>query len=528
MNNKRGIISVIAVVLIGIIAVTCISIYENHFYEEGMRHTADLSDEEILMQSYFDILVSSEENRNLPADVTSIFTGDGRLHIILPTCVSRRGVVCYIRDEAGNNLARRVYNFEEKVSIGSYEIVVEAPAVPVLYFTSDNAGDYNKMITSDTTDVYCDGTMSLCAGDGVDGSSGDNNEYYGSDSIFSVSDKAQLKGRGSSSWSCDTKKSFSLILDKSINLLGMGSNKKWNLIGCAYDPSLIKNPTFNYLANELGIKYQPKMKYVNLYVDGIYQGVYLLTTKVTVSDNRVNLSKGDYFYKMDPPDQEQPIYYRSESWFCDGNDVPVADLLYPKNATDIQMEKASEKLQQFIDAMENPESEDFVNLVDMESLAKYYWIQEAGMNFDAWQRSVYMYYSQEDGKMHFGPVWDMDLTLGSPYEKEGMMFDTPEGFRVMHAGWYKKLFAREDFTQVVLDAYFNGGVREAILSLEDEFRNEQSILGQDAYTNYSMFGHSNQGTTLNFGDSYDEYCNNMILFYQSRVNWIDKQMQMYL
>lgn len=527
MNNKRGIIYVIAVVLVGIIVFTSILIYENHFYSDGIRTTAELSDEEILMQSYFDILVPAKENRNLPSDVESLFLGDGKLHVILPKSVSRKSVVCYIRDEKGNSLARRVYNLDDKATIGSYEIVADKPDIPVLYFNADNPGDFNNMIASDTTDVYCDGAMSLCVDEEDVNTKGWYNKYYGANGDFTVSNKAQLKGRGSSSWNCEAKKSFSLILNKSINLLGMGSNKKWNLVGCAYDPSLIKNTTFNYLAKELGIKYQPEMQYVNLFVDGRYQGVYLLTTKVSVSENRVNLSKGDYLYKMDPPSQEQPIYYSSESWFCDGNEVPVADLLYPQNASDTQKEKATALLQRFMDTIDNPNVGDLNEIVDMESLVKYYWIQEAGMNFDAWQRSVYMYYSREDGKMHLGPVWDMDLTLGSPYEKEGMMFDSPEGFRVMYAGWYRKLFERNDFTEALLDSYFDGGVREALLELPERFYKEKNILGEDAYTNYGVFGHSNMGTTINYGDSYDEYCDNMILFYKKRMEWIDKQMQMH-
>lgn len=514
-----------SIIVIGIATLIGAVVLEKKAYNDLAKQTYDLSDEMILQQPYFEVLAAADENRHLPSDVISYNLGDGYIHLVLPGAVSRRNVVVYFRDENGSLLARREYDFTQKVMIGDWEIVVDTPDIPTLYFNTNDADDYSKMIESPTMNLQCNGSMRLCVDKNLAKEKGWFSEY------LSVSDKksspysASLQGRGNSSWDCDTKKSFTLKLGKSINLLGMGSEKNWNLIGNAFDPSLLKNTTFNNLANELGIKYQPKMEYVNLYVDGVYQGVYLLTSKIKVSKNQIPLSKGDFLFKMDAPKPKQPIKYNSKTWFEDGNLYPVADLVYPEDASEKKLEKASESIQRLIDCIEDPENEDFYNLVDMDSLVKYYWIQEATMNFDAWQRSVYLYYVASEDKFYFGPVWDMDLTIGSPYEKAGMTFDYPEGFRIANAGWYTKLFERKDFVDALVDAYNNQGVREALIDSVEELSRQKEILGADGYLNYVFYGHANMGTTLPFGDTYDEYCDNMIEFYKARIEFIDNWMR---
>ena len=531
--------------------------YEKKSQALRVRLTLEYTDEQILAGGYFDILASADENRHLPSDVISYSLGDGFIHLVLPGQVNDNAVVCYIRDENGAYLARRVYDFTNPVMIGDWQVVLDRSTIPTLYFEADEPGKFDKMCESPVGQEICYGNMQIYVDPETAEKCGWYTEYISLESDFSTPFTASLQGRGQSSFSCDSKKSFTLRLEKGMSLLGMPKADAFNLVGNAYDPSLIKNVTFNKLAEEVGIKYQPQMQNINLYVDGIYQGVYTLTTKVTVAKSRVNLSKGDYLYKMDSPTQLQPLLYSSKTWFEDGLSYPVADLLYPENASDEELCKAQEKLQEMIDAMEcgyesenglsyekdlkcdaedvnaaeaekYPDAAEGVKLsevVDLDSLARYYWVEEASMNFDAWQRSVYIYYDHKDKKMHFGPVWDMDLTLGSPYEKEGMTFTEPYGFKVRNAGYYKALFENSEFTEAVRDVYENGGVREALIGLREEFFRQKESLGEDAYLNWTMFGHANMGTTLMYGESFDEYCDNMIRFYEERINWLDEAMK---
>ncbi|MCR5302449.1 MAG: CotH kinase family protein [Lachnospiraceae bacterium] len=516
---KRRTVFLFAAVLTAIIVIAATGRFDAK--TARARQTLDMTDEQILAQPYFDVMAAAGENHNLECDVVSYSLGDGYVHLILPENVPADRVACYIRDQAGNYLARRVYDFTQPVMIGAWQIVLERHDLPIIYFESDDPAVFPVMCADKTKSVICDGTITVYAGD----------DHYG----LTMKSIASLQGRGSSSWErCDTKKSFTLSTDHARDLLGLGSNRNWNLIGNAYDASLLKCTVFNDISNAAGIEFQPRMSYANLYVDGIYQGVYTLTTKVSVNRNRVDLSNGDFFYRKQPSILTQPIAYDSITQADEGDesDYPVVDLLYPENASEAELEEAAAIFQNFIDNVEDPSSEDLSKVCDIRSLARYYWIQEASMNFDAWGRSVYMYYKKDDGKVHMGPVWDMDLTLGSPFPKKDPVtkeltaYDTPEGWKIRLGGWYKHLFENEEFVRAVEYEYMNGGVREALWDGLSDFEARWRELGDDAYTNYLLFGHSNMWEALiNYGDTYDEYTDNMTQFYRQRLEWIDRQMQ---
>lgn len=478
-----------------------------------VRQTLNYTDEQILSLPYFDLLAAADENRGLPCDIESYSIGDGYIHLMLPEDTDVRAVTVYIRDIEGNNLARRVYDFTDRVMIGDWEVVTGNHTLPVLYFESDDPAVYSTMISSEKKDVICNGNLHVRA-----------DSFYAG---FLSNMSASLQGRGASSWeACGSKKSYSLRLDKSRNLFGLGSNRNWNLVGNAFDVSLLRNITFNQIAKNMGLQYQPNMQNVNLYIDGKYEGVYTLTTKLTVDNDRVALRQGDYFYIKQPDHPEIPLRYSSKTWFDEGTSEPVAGLIYPENATEDEKNKAAAVFQQFIDALEDPSCEDLPEICSMPSLAAFYWIQEASMNIDAWERGVYMYYKGNEGKMYLGPVWDMDLTLGSPVPKIGVSFDDPSGWKIREGGWYTKLFKNRVFAEAVAAEYFDGGIRDALIDGIDEFERRRNELGDDGYLNYLLYGHANEWVTVyDHGDSYDEYCDNMIAFYRDRIEWIDEQME---
>ena len=492
--------------------------------------TLEYTDEMIADLLYFDVFVPADENRDLQYDLYGCADGDGQILILLPNDVPRNNVALYFTDIEGNLLARRVYDLTRTVMVGDKPIVTETLTLPVMCFESLDHRVYQKMIESDSKDIICDGNMHLCVSKSDSHRFGWNRLYKSYESKNDVS-TASLRGRGSISWRANCKKSFSLHLNDAMELLGMGSHKNWNLIGNAYDISLLKNEFFNRLADQAGVAYQPAMQNINLFVDGRYQGVYTLSTKVTADANRIPLISGDFLYKMDPPEADQPVRYESETWFPDGGYYPFADIIYPEKAPDSVLSEGAEKLQCFIDAVEDPSGGKLSDVCDIDSLARYYWIEEASMNYDAWQRSTFMYYTKKDGLMHMGPVWDMDRTLGSPYTKNGISFDSPEGWKVRCAGWYTRLFDNEEFQKAVYEQYFYGGIREVLRSSVSEFEKEKDRLGRDGDINYTVYGHSNDmGAQSVYGNvyDYDVYTYTMIDFYKARVDWIDEQMSLLL
>ncbi len=527
-NDSKRRCALFILLIIGAAALAGVFLCENKCRALSIRDTQNYTDEQILALPYFDILAASEENGNLPCDVVSYSLGDGYIHLMLPEDVNKKAVTVYIRDKDGNLLARRIYDLTQVVMIGPWIVTAEQHNLPVLYFDTEDPDVFSAMNASATKDIICKGDMYICVNKSDSDKNGWFREYSSKAANRLSGSSASLQGRGCASWEMsDSKKSYTLRLNKAENLLGMGSNRSWNLIGNAFDPSLIKNTAFNEISDRAGLDYQPQMRSINLYVDGVYQGVYTLTTKVKVGKNKISLKKGDYLFRMDPPLQDQPIWFESSVWFDEEGEHPVADVLYPEAASDEQMERATQIIKRFAKALESTDPEELSKICDLRSLATYYWIEEASMNFDAWHRSLYMYYKEADGLIHFGPVWDMDLALGSPYTRENVpaRFDVPQGWIVRYGDWYKAIFKNDIFCKEAADVYFNGGVREELLNGVKVFEENRSALGQDAYLNYLIYGRANPDHNLDHGDTYDSYCENMISFYKTRVYWIDETME---
>ena len=95
---------------------------------------------------------------------------------------------------------------------------------------------------------------------------------------------AVAKGRGNMSWTFD-KKSYTVKLDKKVDLCGMGASKKWALVANHYDKSLLRNSLAGFIGSKMTkLAWTPKSKPVDLYVNGSYRGSYLLMERIAVTD----------------------------------------------------------------------------------------------------------------------------------------------------------------------------------------------------------------------------------------------------
>lgn len=99
----------------------------------------------------------------------------------------------------------------------------------------------------------------------------------------------QVKCRGNSSFKYFLKKSYQIKLENKENLFGMGKAKTWLLIGNGRDRSQLRNYITAAMARYAGLEYTPEMVYADLYMNGEYRGLYLLTEKIQVSSSRVDI-----------------------------------------------------------------------------------------------------------------------------------------------------------------------------------------------------------------------------------------------
>lgn len=104
---------------------------------------------------------------------------------------------------------------------------------------------------------------------------------------------AKMAGRGNGTWDGASgygKYPYNVKLGVSTSLLGMNKAKKWCLLANNNETTLIKNQLTYDFSSYIGVKYQPKCKPVDVYVNQQYFGSYQLSEKVEIKSNRINVS----------------------------------------------------------------------------------------------------------------------------------------------------------------------------------------------------------------------------------------------
>ncbi len=288
----------------------------------------------------------------------------------------------------------------------------------------------------------------------------------------------EIKGRGNSTWQME-KKPYNIKLDKKVDLFGMGKTKKWSLIANHGDASLIRNVLAYEAAERAGMPYTPQFTPVDVYINNDYMGSYLLTTRVGIDGSSVDIEDlegetedvnkadldtyprgGDYgtyagllegtkkWYEIpnDPKDitggyiieMELANRYADEATgFVTTRSQPFT-MKTPEYASKAQIEYISNYYQNVEDAIYNNASmEELDKIVDVESLAQMYLINEWASNQDASLTSTYFYKPAGD-KLYGGPVWDFDIGFGNnDSNRFGNDYTDPEKWTVCYNRMYR-------------------------------------------------------------------------------------------
>ncbi|MCR4739137.1 MAG: CotH kinase family protein [Lachnospiraceae bacterium] len=530
MTGKRHKIFIYIIIIVSIVFLIGMVVAEKKSVSALGRITLDLSDSEMDELRGIRFYLPADENAGLMADIFStVFEEDELMqYLILPGNIRRQDVTCYAMDPFGHLLQRYVIDFSgtDTFDIGIHKLEAVYTDLPVLSFTAEPLSmSFEELLNSDKTAEW-HGFMTVS----VDRKTARERNWpevliskaeykYSKGSVI-------LRGRGNTSWEIADKKSFTLELSSPEYLFDLGKRKQFNLISGYTDRSLLNNEVFMGMAGKIGIPYEPGCERVTLYVDGEYQGVYLVTGKVRVRKDEVNLKDGDFFINWGDPQADQALYYDTEIWADDMHYFkPYANIIWPKNETEEELFEKKEIVQRFVSAIEDQGSDDYLKYMDLDSMVRFYWIQEISMNYDADYRSIYSYYRADTGRIYMGPVWDMDQSLGWNAGKAGWDYRNPEGFVIRDLSWYPYLFSRQEFKDAVKDAYFNGGVREAMFEALDEYERKSRDMVKDGSLDYRKWRSSWPDLEIKYGNSYAEQTEGSLSFFRRRVQWIDESMK---
>ena len=221
---------------------------------------------------------------------------------------------------------------------------------------------------------------------------------------------AGIRGRGNSTWEWYDNKPYRIKLNKKHKMLGMAKAKSWVLLANYRDVTDMMNTYVFELGRMMGLPYTNHTRYVELFVNNKYVGVYQLTEQVQQGSNRVNVSDDrGILLTLDVDDgpSEDPSAQNNFNTKVYG--MPAA-VKYPDDdlLTSARRDSIRDVFASLEAAIKNKDYAAASELLDMESFARYVLIQEFIYNVElSAPRSIFMH-KDGDGPWVMGPLWDFD------------------------------------------------------------------------------------------------------------------------
>lgn len=236
-----------------------------------------------------------------------------------------------------------------------------------------------------------------------------------------VEDTMEIKGRGNSTWREYEKKAYQIKFDDKTSVMGMGKAKKWILLANASDDSMMRSQLVYTMAENFGMDFVTSFAYVDLWIEGEYRGTFLLGEKVEPGSSRLDLNNdaGALF------EHDEDFYLEEDYWFL--SDILNRHFTMKEIVTEEEdvIETAiadfDEDLTAFVRHLYETPSDEITletlsTMIDVDSFAKYYLINEYALNRESFSTSFYWYQDGGDDVIHLGPIWDFDTCMGNDGE----------------------------------------------------------------------------------------------------------------
>lgn len=264
----------------------------------------------------------------------------------------------------------------------------------------------------------------------------------------------QIRGRGNSTWDMP-KKGYRLKLAAKAQILDMPADDDWVLLANYADKTLMRNMVAFELSRRFGMRYTPRMRYVELYLNGEHQGNYLLGEHLKAGTHRINVTRlaatdvsvpaisGGYIAELDYLEYTDPgdVYFLTRWQALFNMKEPSGSKI-----TATQLAWFKHYIQATEDVLHSNFLADPVNgyakYLDVDTVVDWFLINEIFKNQDAqWGSSIY-FHKERGEKLRMGPVWDFDLGAGN-YAYSDARYST--GWWVRDADWIYQMWSDPAF-----------------------------------------------------------------------------------
>lgn len=329
-----------------------------------------------------------------------------------------------------------------------------------------------------------------------------------------------IRGRGNTSWGMP-KKSYKIEFIDKQQILGMPENRDWALISNYADKTLIKNYLMYHLSAQIGAFYSPKCEFAELFLNGNYLGVYLLTETIKIGKNRVNIpqNKNSYIVEFDAKLRKGETAVHSYKIETKGKTYHIHE---PKDASNDQLstiENYITSFETFLLGIEDNVQNGIDQWVDVNEYVKHYWIQEFSKNPDAYFYSSVYFTWVKNSVIRMGPVWDFDLSFGGHSNES---FNVPQGWYIKLGYWNKYLFKDLVMSNAVKQFWQDN--KTVFASAVDSIETIAEKLQYAATNNFKRWDILNSTAYdyhMNAFETYDDAIEYLKAWTQKRIEWID-------
>ncbi|MFO1390372.1 CotH kinase family protein [Cellvibrio sp.] len=409
-----------------------------------------------------------------------------------------------------------------------------ADSLPVLNLKTDNSAPIISKVD------YLKGSFSLKDTDGT-----------------TVDGTLEVRGRGNSTWDWP-KKPYRLKLTNSTALLAMPAGKNWVLLANYADKTMVRNDVAFMFSRNLGMEYTPRSQYVELNLNGAYQGVYQLVEHIRIDKSRVNIPEmkvtdtdadkitGGYLLEVDfrhnknycstssgDPVCKNGVNTSRDVDFCidstHGMD-PVC-LSNPDTLHDVAWSAQRDYIVKYYNDFEaalfgsnfTDPNVGYAAYVDVDSVVNYYLANEVLKNVDGTASSFFIY-KKRGGKFFFGPIWDFDLSMGNAGYND---VDKSYGWHIRKAAWYDRFFQDPAFVAKVKERWTKLKSEGKIEYLAQYAEARGAWLDKQQKANYQIWSVTDfAGWIMHVPrGSYSAEVTEMVRWQRERNAWIDSQLQ---
>ena len=261
------------------------------------------------------------------------------------------------------------------------------------------------------------------------------------------------------------KKPFTFTLSSPQSICGMPASQNWHLLANATDSSHIRNKIMLDWAKEMSDRYTPSGKYVDLFVNGEYQGLYLLTETIEDGEYRVNRDINNSVMI------EMELDYRA---VLEANYLATDREHYWVIHEELSMlEEEKEAVAEYLNEIESAlyaedgrgtsTGKSLEELLDFDSWTDTWLLKEISSDHDLGTTSQFGIVENWDEKslLIAGPEWDFDGTLGNgmvPWSKNPRNLVTAiwntKGIKSVNQNkWLAQMYQNEEFRELLKEKY---------------------------------------------------------------------------